>query len=66
MSNLTPITFSSPFCFPLFQSRPGTAGKTASPYSQNGTGQTETLKVTTRIVVLDVVVTDKKGNLVSS
>ena len=36
----------------------------ASPASQNGTGQAETLKVTTRIVVLDVVVTDKKGNLV--
>ena len=29
------------------------------------TSQTPTLKVTTRIVVLDVVVTDKKGNLVS-
>ena len=36
----------------------------ASPASQNGTEQAETLKVTTRIVVLDVVVTDKKGNLV--
>jgi VWFA-related protein len=39
------------------------AGKTASPSSQNRAGQAETLKVTTRIVVLDVVVTDKKGNL---
>lgn len=36
----------------------------ASPSSLNGTLQSETLKVTTRIVVLDVVVTDKKGNLV--
>ena len=36
----------------------------ASPASQNGTGQAETLKVTTRIVVLDIVVTDKKGNLI--
>src|SRR5271168_1087210 len=36
----------------------------AGATSQNGTGQPETLKVTTRIVVLDVVVTDKKGNLV--
>ena len=40
----------------------------AAPYSQDNPGvqasSTQTLKVTTRIVVLDVVVTDKKGNLV--
>jgi VWFA-related protein len=44
-----------------------TAAKPArdvSSSSQNGTGQAATLKVKTRIVVLDVVVTDKKGNLV--
>ena len=44
-----------------------TSGKPArdvSSSSQNGTGLPATLKVTTRIVVLDVVVTDKKGNLV--
>ena len=40
----------------------------AAPYSQDNAAvqapSTQTLKVTTRIVVLDVVVTDKKGNLV--
>jgi VWFA-related protein len=44
-----------------------TAAKPArdvSSSSQNGTGQAATLKVKTRIVVLDIVVTDKKGNLV--
>jgi VWFA-related protein len=68
MSNLTHryvlITILLPALSIQAQDTAAKPARDAGPPSQNGTGQLETLKVTTRIVVLDVVVTDKKGTLI--
>jgi len=69
MLNLTPCALAVTFLLSsvaVQAAPPPPTGSTAEPQSNVSTqaSPTPTLKVTTRIVVLDVVVTDKKGNLV--